>query len=77
MGESGSSVTDIAVALLAEGVGRNKAPFISYLVHPVALLAEGVGRNYAHSWPRAAPTVALLAEGVGRNWIWKQSGGKR
>ena len=68
-----------AVALLAEGVGRNLfGGRVSVGVLPVALLAEGVGRNRpsrlsrrSHSW------VALLAEGVGRNPIcsWRSRSG--
>ena len=57
------------VALLAEGVGRNKKfayGMTSRLA--VALLAEGVGRNIdAVSVKERIAAVALLAEGVGRN----------
>ena len=57
------------VALLAEGVDRNRLP----AEHPkraeqVALLAEGVDRNPIWAlWPVRAGGVALLAEGVDRN----------
>ena len=55
------------VALLAEGVDRNRdgskklAPFV------VALLAEGVDRNDSYAGALPEPQVAPLAEGVDRD----------
>ncbi len=59
----------MAVALLAEGVGRNLLiPADTFPGLRVALLAEGVGRNCASFLCLfRTPPVALLAEGVGRN----------
>ena len=55
------------VALLAEGVDRNRED-TRYLTHYiVALLAEGVDRNQAVVQLVQALWVALLAEGVDRN----------
>ena len=57
------------VALLAEGVDRNKNEDGKAAFTTVALLAEGVDRNLASV--DADPDkdkVALLAEGVDRNW---------
>ena len=63
------------VALLAEGVGRNKPRnFRLQSQRAVALLAEGVGRNNPRFAIRGVDKlVALLAEGVGRNDLepWK------
>ena len=58
-----------AVALLAEGVDRNKVMGVApVILIKVALLAEGVDRNKNKEELRAGcPDVALLAEGVDRN----------
>ena len=57
-----------AVALLAEGVGRNDSENDVEVLAGVALLAEGVGRNQMGPVLRVGvDAVALLAEGVGRN----------
>ena len=56
-----------AVALLAEGVGRNPFQASVLLGAKVALLAEGVGRNRSMRVVVRGKCVALLAEGVGRN----------
>ena len=56
------------VALLAEGVGRNRTSKNTSMNKSVALLAEGVGRNKVDWYSRAGRWVALLTEGVGRNW---------
>ena len=66
--ENRDFVSVFAVALLAEGVDRNRLPININQVIQVALLAEGVDRNRAYAkvwneWFR----VALLAEGVDRN----------
>ena len=57
------------VALLAEGVDRNRLSGLSYLRwHSVALLAEGVDRNTDElAKVVLGLKVALLAEGVDRN----------
>ena len=55
------------VALLAEGVDRNKYKFVHMLHTSVALLAEGVDRNNAMGDRLTSRPVALLAEGVDRN----------
>ena len=57
------------VALLAEGVDRNKVLSDNpSLVNSVALLAEGVDRNRAsEEYQSYLEKVALLAEGVDRN----------
>ena len=55
------------VALLAEGVGRNRGLRPNGRESTVALLAEGVGRNDNAKVSGDARVVALLAEGVGRN----------
>ena len=66
--ENRDFVSVFAVALLAEGVDRNKKPFVvAYLVPNVALLAEGVDRNSYDGISFATINVALLAEGVDRN----------
>ena len=58
-----------AVALLAEGVDRNRAAIMYNYLDIVALLAEGVDRNTPTSLRTLRrPAVALLAEGVDRNW---------
>ena len=60
-----------AVALLAEGVDRNKADDLPTLKMSVALLAEGVDRNGIPTIEKYVDKdVALLAEGVDRN-LWK------
>ena len=56
------------VALLAEGVDRNKKNLIEKELLDVALLAEGVDRNRQKSGPNCPLDVALLAEGVDRNF---------
>ena len=62
------------VALLAEGVGRNKKARPPVAAgERVALLAEGVGRNRNRAKASSSAGVALLAEGVGRN-IFIQKG---
>ena len=43
------------VALLAEGVGRNRDENLQQPVVQVALLAEGVGRNFDQTWTRPMP----------------------
>ena len=57
------------VALLAEGVDRNRASRRHLCCrHRVALLAEGVDRNkMKDETEEQHETVALLAEGVDRN----------
>ena len=57
------------VALLAEGVDRNKNKYLSdIMLELVALLAEGVDRNcQAVPYDLYDDRVALLAEGVDRN----------
>ena len=55
------------VALLAEGVDRNKKNLIEKELLDVALLAEGVDRNESEMAKVKRPGVALLAEGVDRN----------
>ena len=56
------------VALLAEGVDRNKIKIMLIAHNAVALLAEGVDRNKpAAQIKNHAVHVALLAEGVDRN----------
>ena len=59
----------MSVALLAEGVDRNKiAKYYADLEQVVALLAEGVDRNiFWYAALFSAYRVALLAEGVDRN----------
>ena len=58
---------DSWVALLAEGVDRNKRDRGPAAAADVALLAEGVDRNRSGSATTATTRVALLAEGVDRN----------
>ena len=55
------------VALLAEGVDRNKQAEQEGERMAVALLAEGVDRNSRISMLLIVLSVALLAEGVDRN----------
>ena len=55
------------VALLTEGVGRNRSLSKFCLLGDVALLTEGVGRNKGSGKYADDVFVALLAEGVGRN----------
>ena len=55
------------VALLAEGVDRNRTQQLATYAPPVALLAEGVDRNSSHAISSSSASVALLAEGVDRN----------
>ena len=56
------------VALLAEGVDRNRSVICWVRVFTVALLAEGVDRNTSTNRERMPNVyVALLAEGVDRN----------
>ena len=55
------------VALLAEGVDRNKKMLVHVCFSCVALLAEGVDRNDHEKWYTMLERVALLAEGVDRN----------
>ena len=58
------------VALLAEGVDRNKPNDHTKITTDfVALLAEGVDRNTARCTERENRPVALLAEGVDRNVV--------
>ena len=57
------------VALLAEGVDRNKTADTQTKEGDVALLAEGVDRNAHRNAKRCEIVVALLAEGVDRNSI--------
>ena len=60
------------VALLAEGVDRNRYYNVDWLTKLwVALLAEGVDRNSGVSGRSLDSFVALLAEGVDRN-IYEQ-----
>ena len=61
------------VALLAEGVDRNKKIEVTETATAgVALLAEGVDRNIDTVLPVPAAQVALLAEGVDRNFSGNQ-----
>ena len=56
------------VALLAEGVDRNKfLKLLDCYIYQVALLAEGVDRNWKLYVDITDDQVALLAEGVDRN----------
>ena len=58
----------IHVALLAEGVDRNKTHICASTAYNVALLAEGVDRNVVLDGDQEIGVqVALLAEGVDRN----------
>ena len=58
----------VQVALLAEGVDRNRLTKRPFTQKKVALLAEGVDRNPLQGRVRRNPIqVALLAEGVDRN----------
>ena len=58
-----------AVALLAEGVDRNRLVMMTVPLVKVALLAEGVDRNQLPESNQGKDRVALLAEGVDRNSI--------
>ena len=58
---------DLLVALLAEGVDRNRSAAQEAGVAGVALLAEGVDRNLCAQARRRTFFVALIAEGVDRN----------
>ena len=60
------------VALLAEGVDRNRNQPVRPGQADVALLAEGVDRNEAKENIYDGISVALLAEGVDRNIIISQ-----
>ncbi len=55
------------VALLAEGVDRNRSAPHGVALCGVALLAEGVDRNNTVTSVAITSGVALLAEGVDRN----------
>ena len=57
------------VALLAEGVDRNKKVLAHRIYEHVALLAEGVDRNQSPLLRLPLLQVALLAEGVDRNCL--------
>ena len=57
----------VEVALLAEGVDRNRMRRKWFVDDFVALLAEGVDRNWPTALLRSFTDVALLAEGVDRN----------
>ena len=59
--------TSAFVALLAEGVDRNKVEIVENQGDGVALLAEGVDRNREVIRFQTEKGVALLAEGVDRN----------
>ncbi len=65
-----------AVALYAEGVGRNNyGRTTEKELHRVALYAEGVGRNLSGmASVSGGALVALYAEGVGRNFVVSTSG---
>ena len=66
--ENRDFVSVFAVALLAEGVDRNKIALTDEHNIMVALLAEGVDRNSkAYTITSSSKQVALLAEGVDRN----------
>ena len=58
------------VALLAEGVDRNRLMHRGPVLVPVALLAEGVDRNRYSTTGNSVLLVALLAEGVDRNYLY-------
>ena len=64
---TGASCDQQIVALLAEGVDRNKVGANARELLRVALLAEGVDRNLDMSALVDTYKVALLAEGVDRN----------
>ena len=70
---------DRHVALLAEGVDRNRlCDVLSTQSTEVALLAEGVDRNYiASELVTDEKRVALLAEGVDRNSLYRDMGKNR
>ena len=65
--ENRDFVSVFAVALLAEGVDRNKKASSVAPAPQVALLAEGVDRNIIGDAGGDNAVVALLAEGVDRN----------
>ena len=66
--ENRDFVSVFAVALLAEGVDRNRYVEAFFQEPNVALLAEGVDRNSVmRSKSGVSVGVALLAEGVDRN----------
>ena len=65
--ENRDFVSVFAVALLAEGVDRNKRKLLLDNNVQVALLAEGVDRNPPFKQINNTMEVALLAEGVDRN----------
>ena len=65
--ENRDFVSVFAVALLAEGVDRNKGVCVVDALLEVALLAEGVDRNVTLAARLDLLAVALLAEGVDRN----------
>ena len=66
--ENRDFVSVFAVALLAEGVDRNRPVQQEWQPAQVALLAEGVDRNSAAVVAlHVLRVVALLAEGVDRN----------
>ena len=58
------------VALLAEGVDRNRDQNVDNPAVNVALLAEGVDRNKIALTDERNIMVALLAEGVDRNFFY-------
>ena len=65
---AGASGAGERVALLAEGVDRNRVTRrLPRYPAPVALLAEGVDRNTSVRVYPLSAVVALLAEGVDRN----------
>ena len=65
--ENRDFVSVFAVALLAEGVDRNRYEASPICRASVALLAEGVDRNLKQKGFKVDEEVALLAEGVDRN----------
>ena len=65
--KAGCFLSVFAVALLAEGVDRNKIYIRQGEGQQVALLAEGVDRNTLMLDESSLISVALLAEGVDRN----------
>ena len=68
--ENRDFVSVFAVALLAEGVDRNKTrSWTDSKARLVALLAEGVDRNKTVVLAVLLVLVALLAEGVDRNHL--------
>ena len=72
----GGHVEGGLVALLAEGVDRNKSSHETLTrMTRVALLAEGVDRNAQADCNHPRGQVALLAEGVDRNRTYTQMNG--